>query len=107
MLTQPRAPQTATPRVSMLAAFARLQLRRKPAAHGVLARIPWLDKVVQILRAARLRAHARHAEPAERLACHQGAGDAPVDIQIAHAEVPLRTLDVRRLAREHSTRELV
>jgi hypothetical protein len=50
---------------------------------------------------------SRRAEAAEGLASHQRAGDAAVEIEVAHAELAAGALQVRGLAAEDAAGELV
>src|SRR5690606_27417561 len=85
----------------------RSQLRCEAAAHGVLAACAGLDELEQVVAAAGLGADAGHAEAAEGLAADECAGDAAVEVNVAHAVLALGTLKVRRLATEHAAGELV
>ena len=50
---------------------------------------------LQVVGAAGLGADPRELEAAERLAVDEGAGDRPVDVEVADAELALDPLDVR------------
>src|SRR5688572_20477722 len=63
--------------------------RSKAAAHGVLADRPGLNELKQIIAAARLGSHAAHSESAKWLAANQRAGNAAIDVEVAHAELAL------------------
>ena len=56
-------------------------------AHGVLADRARLDELEQVVGAAGLRADARQAEAAERLASDDGAGGAAVQVDVARRGV--------------------
>src|SRR5688500_960065 len=66
---------------------ARSLIRRREAlADGVLGDDAGLDELEEVVRAPGLRADARQAEPAERLASDRGTGDRAVDVEVAGTE---------------------
>src|SRR5581483_8177142 len=73
-------------------------------ADGVLRQDPRLDELEQVVGAPGLGAHARHAVAAEGLAADQGAGDAPVDVEVAGPELLGRPGDPGRGPREQTAR---
>src|SRR5262245_37464290 len=75
-------------------------VRSEAASEGILRDSARQQELQQVIGPAGLRADARQAEAAERLAIDQGAGDLAVDVEVAHAELALDPLDVRRAARE-------
>ena len=78
---------------------ARLVLGGEAAPHGVLGDGPGQEELAEVVGAAGLGADPRELEPAERLAVDQGAGDRPVDVEVADPELALDPLDVRRAPR--------
>ncbi len=85
----------------------RRDLGGESSPDGVLGDHPGLHELQQVVRAAGLRAHPAHAGAAERLAPHHGAGDRPVDVEVAHPELPGRPHDVGRVAGVEAAGEAV
>src|SRR3990170_2690897 len=72
--------------------------RDEAVAQGVLGNRPRFEKLKEVVRPAGLGADAGELQAAERLALDDGAGDAAVDVEVAHAEFLPRFFDMRRRA---------
>src|SRR5437870_1431949 len=85
---------------------ARSEFRREASAERILATAAGIDEVEEVFLAARLGPAAGHPKAAEGLAADEGAGDAPVDVEVADAEVALGLLDMGGFAGEDAAGEL-
>src|SRR3989442_15879463 len=80
---------------------------REALADRVLRDDPRLDELQQVVGTAGLRAGARKAVAAERLAADERAGDGAIDVEVSRPEFLRGAADVRRGAREESARQRV
>src|SRR5205823_12574405 len=86
---------------------ASLIWRREALPDRVLRHDARLDELEQVVRPAGLRAHAREAVAAERLAADERAGDGAVDVEVPGSQLLGGAADARRGAREEPGRERV
>src|SRR3989442_12103720 len=78
---------------------------REALADRVLRDDPRLDELQQVVGTAGLRAGARKAVAAERLAADEPAGDGAIDVEVSRPEFPHGAADVRRGTREETARQ--
>src|SRR3954463_5454047 len=79
--------------------------RHEPMPQRIFRDHPRPQELLQVVRPARLDSRPGHAHAAEWLRSYSGAGDLPVDVEIADAKVATRQLDMLRESREHTAGE--
>src|SRR6185437_11618813 len=79
----------------------------KATTHGVLGDRARQQKKQEVIVTSGLAADARHLESAKRLAADQGAGNAAVEIKIAHQQLAACPFEMRRAARKNPARQCV
>src|SRR5687768_1193044 len=84
-----------------------LACRSKAVADGVLGDGAGKDELQQVVAAAGFAANTGHLEAAEGLPADEGAGDGPVEIEIAGEKLPPHAVERCRTARVDAAGERV